>query len=350
VGIAAGMGLSVATLSVIDGFDIAIEQAFNVIDRSDAVVTFDFPASDRTTYELQKIDGVIEVEPFRVVPAILRNGLQTYKGSIQGLVYEPRLNRAVAKDMSAIRMRDDGVILGVGLAQALQISAGETLTIEVREGRRPILTLPVIGIAETLIGSPAYLEIGALNTALKEPGRQSGAYLRIDDNKKSEIYRRIKEMPVVAGISLKTDAQRSLQRIMDEGAGFQRFIMLLITAVITFGIVYNSARISFAERARDLASLRVIGFTHGEVGFVLLAELAIVTLLAIPFGAVLGYYLSFLLAAGFSTDLYRIPTYFLPSSYGIASMAILISAILSGWLVKHDIDRLDLVSVLKTRE
>jgi putative ABC transport system permease protein len=137
---------------------------------------------------------------------------------------------------------------------------------------------------------------------------------------------------------------------MDEGAGAQRFIMLMVTAVITFGIVYNSARIAFAERARDLASLRVIGLTRGEVGFILLAELGIVTFAAIPLGAGLGYYLSNLMSAGFSTDLYRIPTSFSPSSYGVAALAIIGAAGVSGWLVKMDIDRLDLVSVLKTRE
>ena len=157
-------------------------------------------------------------------------------------------------------------------------------------------------------------------------------------------------MPSVAGISLKSDARRSLKKIMDEGAGAQRFIMLLITAIITFGIVYNSARIAFAERARDLASLRVIGLTRGEVGFILLAELAIVTLAAIPIGAALGYYLSILMSEGFSTDLYRIPVSFSPTSYGIAALAILGAAAISGWLVKADINRLDLVSVLKTRE
>ncbi len=350
IGISAGMGLSVASLTVLDAFNIAIDQAFGVIDRSDALVSFETPVSDRTVYELQSVTGVIEVEPFRSVPAILRHGLRSYRGSIEGLIEEPRLNRAVAKDMSTIRLRDDGLILGVGLAETLQISVGETLTVNIREGRRPVLQLPVVGIAETLMGSPAYLELGALNRALREPGRISGAYLRIDSASSSDVYREIKDMPAVAGVSLKADARRSLKRIMDEGAGAQRFIMLMVTAVITFGIVYNSARIAFAERARDLASLRVIGLTRGEVGFILLAELGIVTFAAIPLGAGLGYYLSNLMSAGFSTDLYRIPASFSPSSYGVAALAIIGAAGVSGWLVKMDIDRLDLVSVLKTRE
>ena len=129
-----------------------------------------------------------------------------------------------------------------------------------------------------------------------------------------------------------------------------RYIMAAIAAIITFGVVYNAAGIAYAERARDLASLRVIGFSKGEVAFVLLGELAIVTLVALPVGALLGYYLSFGIAAGFSSDLYQIPAVFTPRSYGAAALAVVVAAVTSGWLVKRDIDRTALISALKTRE
>jgi putative ABC transport system permease protein len=115
-------------------------------------------------------------------------------------------------------------------------------------------------------------------------------------------------------------------------------------------VVYNAARIAYAERARDLASLRVIGFTRAEASFVLLGELAVVTLVALPIGSILGYYLSFGIAAGFSSEFYTIPAIFDPASYGFAAMVVLGAAIGSGWMVKRDIDRADLVSALKTRE
>ena len=157
-------------------------------------------------------------------------------------------------------------------------------------------------------------------------------------------------MPTVAGVSLKSDARVAFQKLMDMGAGAMRYIMAAIAAVITFGVVYNSARIAYAERARDLASLRVIGFTKGETAFVLLGELAAVTLIAIPLGAILGYFVSFGIAAGFSTDLYQIPAIFSPESYGIAMLAVVLAAVTSGWLVKRNIDRADIITALKTGE
>ena len=164
------------------------------------------------------------------------------------------------------------------------------------------------------------------------------------------IYRDLKNMPTVAGVSLRSEARAAFKKLMDTGAGAIRYVMAAIAAVITFGIVYNSARIAFAERARDLASLRVIGFTKGEAAFVLLGRTGVITLFALPVGAVLGYYLSLLVSEGFSTDLYQIPAIVVPESYGTAALAVLLAAAVSGWLVKRDLDRIDLVSALKTRE
>ncbi|GGC11383.1 permease [Novosphingobium endophyticum] len=350
LGIGAGMALAAAMTSVMSGFDRTIDVNFNVIDRSDLTVSFTDPKSDKTILELQRLPGVIEVEPVRNVSAVLRNGLRTHRGAVEGRIATPRLNRAVTSEMDAIDMREEGVILSTSLADKLQIRPGETLTVEVREGRQPVLELPVFGTTESLLGSPAYMQIDALNRALREPDRVSGAALRIDSARSDEIYRTLKDMPAVASVSLKDETRESLQELMDSGAGAMRYVMAGIAFVITFGIVYNSARIAQAERERDLASLRVLGFTKGEAAFVLLGELAVVMFVALPVGALLGYALSFGIAAGFSSDLYQIPATFGRSDFGTAVLAVLAASVASGWLVKRDVDRLELVSALKARE
>jgi len=349
-GIAVGMGLSVAMLGVLSGFDRTIDLNFTVIDRSDATVSFVEPLSDKTLLELRRMEGVIEVEPFRSVSVILRNGRRTHRGAVSGLIAEPRLYRAMTADVTPIFIRRDGIILAQSLANKLDIAPGETLRIEVREGRRPVLEVPVVGISQTLLGAPAYMELSALNSALKEPNRVSGAYLRIDTSRSTDIYEALKNMPAVAGVSLRQEARNAFQKMMDQGAGAMRYIMAIVAAIITFGIVYNSARIAFAERAHDLASLRVIGFTKGEAAFVLLGELAIITLIALPLGTLIGFALAGAIAAGFSTDLYTVPAALDAFSVGSASLAVIIAAVFSGWLVKRDVDRLDLVSALKSRE
>ncbi|SEO36234.1 putative ABC transport system permease protein [Salinihabitans flavidus] len=350
VGIAVGMGLSSAQLSLLSGFDRTLDLTFGVIDRSDVSVTFVQPMPSGSVHALRQLPGVIEVEPVRTIGVTLRNGAQNYRGAINGLVTQPRLNRAVTSQMDTIAMPREGVVLARALADILQVKAGDVVQLDVLEGRRPTLEVPVTRIAETLLGAPAFMHMDTLNRALREPGRVSGAYLRVDGARIPEVFAVLKSMPTVAGVARREDARAAMQTLMDTGAGMMRYVMAAIAGIITFGIVYNAARISFGEQARDLASLRVIGFSTGETAFVLLGELAIVVLLALPLGVGIGHYLSFLIAAGFSTDIYQIPTRFRPDAFGTAALAVIVAAIVSGLLVKRDINRVDLVATLKTRE
>ncbi|MDX1780037.1 MAG: FtsX-like permease family protein [Thalassovita sp.] len=350
VGIAAGTALSVASLTVMAGFDEAIDLNFTVMDRSDMTVVFAASQPPKALLELGRVPGVEHVEPVRIVSAVLRNGTYSYRGSIEGRPELSELNRVIDTDYRQIPMRREGLILSQALANILHVSPGDWIEAEIRDRRRPVLRLPVIGTAQTLTGAPAFMEIGALNRALNEPQQVSGAYLTIDADYTEQIFEQIKNMPRIAGASLKQDVRDALIEIMNTGPGSMRFITLAVAAVITFGIVYNAARIAFAERIRDLASLQVMGFNSGETSFVLLGELAVVTLAALPLGSLLGYALTYLMVKGFSTDLYQIPAIFSPQSHGTAIAAVIVAAAVSGWLVKRDLDRADLVEALKTRE
>ena len=321
-----------------------------MIDRSDVAVSFFEPMPAKTVYAMAHLPGVIEVEPVRSVGAVMRNGRESYRGSVTGLLNGARLNRAVRKDMSDIAMPDEGIVLARALADSLNISPGEMLRVEVLDGRRPVIELPVAEVAETLLGAPAFMRFEGLNRALGEEGRVSAVYLRVDATRMDALYAALKDMPTVAGVTQREDARAAMQKLMDTGAGAMRYVMAAIAGVITFGIVFNAARIAFGEQARDLASLRVMGFTRGETAYVLLGELAVVVLLAVPLGIGIGYYLSFLIAAGFSTDLYQIPTGFRPDAFGSAGVAVLLATVISGALVRRDIDKVDLVETLKTRE
>jgi putative ABC transport system permease protein len=350
VGIGASMALSVATLTMMEGFKTTLDLTFSTIDRSDMSVNFIAPLSQNAVLALARQPGVQHVEPVRIVPVIFRNGLFSYNGAIEGRVANPVLNRVIDRDTQPIEIRRDGVILGEALADILHVAPGDIIIADVREGRRPVLEFPVVGIAQTLMGAPVFMEIEALNRAMKEPGRVSGAYLTLDENLTADVVDAIKDMPAVAGVSQKENARIALEEIMNTGPGFVRYIMTIVAGIITFGIVYNAARIALAERARDLASLRVMGFSRGEAAFVLLGELAIVTLLALPLGLGLGYFLSSLIAEGFSTELYQIPSVFSPWANGIAMCAVIAATAVSGWLVKRDVDRADLITALKTRD
>ena len=350
IGITCGMALSVGMITIHAGFAHAIELSFEVMDRSEAQVTFTHAVSDKVLFELRSHPGITRVEGRRDVPVILRNGRQSHRGSITALPHDPVLYRALTPGLAPIPMRDEGLVLSRALANKLDLAVGQSLTVEVREGAQPVLDLPVAAISDTVLGAPAYMALDGLNRALGEPGRVSGAALLLDEAEAGAVYVWLKDLPTVAGVSLKHEQRVAFEELMDQGAGWTRFIMSAIAFVITFGIVYNAARIALAERLRDLASLRVIGFSRGEAAYVLLGELGIVTLLALPLGAALGAGLSHLLAAAYSSEIYTIPVVFHATTFGSAALVVIGGALVSGLLVKRDVDRADLVTALKTRD
>lgn len=349
-GIAGGMALASGMTTIYTAFDRMMELSFTVIDRSHATVYFHTPIGEKGALELARLPGVIAVEPFRDVAVTLKNGRTAHRGSISGMIAAPEMTRAIDDTLRPIPLPATGLVLGEALAEILGVVPGDLLTVAVREGRQPELRVPVTGIARSLIGAPAYMELGALNRLMTEPGRISGARLRVDAMQADAIYARLKDMPTVAGVSVVENARASLQRLMDQGAGSARYIMGAVAFVITFGIVYNAARIAQNERGRDLASLRVMGFTKGEAAFVLLGELAVITLAALPVGSLAGYGLTFAIARGFSSELYQIPAYYDPFSHGFSAAFILVAATISGLLVERDLNRMDLVGVLKSRD
>ena len=200
------------------------------------------------------------------------------------------------------------------------------------------------------MGTAAYMEIDALRRLAGEGDTLSGAFLQIDPAFSDALYTTLKNMPAVAGVGLKRTAIESFDKTLADTFYVMIFFNLLFSGVIAGGVVYNAARVSLSERSRELASLRVLGFTRGEISFILLGELAVVTLMAIPIGMILGYAFAGLLVAAFNTELYRFPLVVTTRTFAFAACAVLVAAALSGLAVRRRLDHLDLVAVLKTRE
>jgi putative ABC transport system permease protein len=250
----------------------------------------------------------------------------------------------------AMPLPAEGLVLSLKLAEVLGARAGDRVIVEVLDGRRPVQAVAVAGIVEEYMGTSAYMHIDAVRRLAGEGGTLSGGVLRVDPQYTAVLYDRLKATPMVAGVALKRSAIESFQNTLAETFYVMIFFNLLFSSVIAFGVVYNAARVSLSERSRELASLRVLGFTRGEISFILLGELAVVILLAIPAGLLLGYAAAGALVAAFNTELYRFPLVITPRTYAYAASAVLVAAAVSGLAVRRRLDHLDLVAVLKTRE
>jgi putative ABC transport system permease protein len=350
LGMSMACGIMMVGTFFTDSIDHMVMVEFDVAAREDLSVTFFEPTSRRAIHELRSIEGVDHVEPFRAVAVRLRAGPRSYRTSILGYEPDAVLHRTLDENLRPLRLPEKGLLLTDQLAEILRVRPGDEIEVEVLEGSRPVRQTTVSGTARQYIGIGAYMTIDGLNRLMKEGDAISGAFLGIDESHRDDIYKLFKEMPRIAGTEA---ADGRLQNFYDSMAEFlltyMSFISVLSGAIV-FGIVYNSARIALAERSRELASLRVLGFTRGEASYILLGELALLTLLAIPPGFWLGRRLCEWMIANLPHELFRIPMVLLPDTYGLAATVVLVAAAISGLIVRRRVDHLDLVAVLKTRE
>jgi len=349
-GIAASCGITMVSNFQEDAIIHMIDVQYAMSERQDLKVIFTEPASGSSLFSLAGLPGVEHVEGLRSVPARLRFEHRSYRGSVQGLDPDGELRRILGADLQEVKLPPVGVVLTDYLAELLGITPGDLLTVEVLEGNRPTLRVPVAGLSSEYLGVSAYMQRAALNRLMQEGDTLSGAYLRVDGNYSARIYRELDDMPRVAGTIVRESAIRSFHQTMEETILFFSFVTAMLGGVIAFGVVYNSARIALSERERELASLRVLGFTRGEVGWILLGELGFATLAALPLGFLFGHELCRYLSDSFRSDLYRVPLVVEADTYAFAAAVVIGSALISGVLMWRKLARLDLIGVLKTRE
>jgi putative ABC transport system permease protein len=327
-----------------------VDVQFGMSQRSDLTAIYTEPTSQRSLSSLRSLQGIELAEGIRVVPAKLQFEHRFYRTSVKVIQPNAELMRLLDTDLKVIDLPQDGVILTDYLAELLHIKVGDMLTIEVLESNRPTVQVPVVGTAKEYLGVNAYMQRRALNRLLKEGGIISGAMLKVDELYQREVYSKLKGMPRIAGVVEQKSAIKSFYETMAETILFFTFITTLLGGSIAFGVVYNSMRIALSERNRELASLRVLGFERSEVAYILLGELALLTLIALPVGMLIGYGLCAYLAFQFDTDLYRIPLVLGINVYAFAALVVIVSFIISAIMIWRNLAHLDMVAVLKSKE
>jgi putative ABC transport system permease protein len=350
-----GIALAVAVLILgnfmVDALDYAMESQFAVAQRQDVSLAFLEPTGSRALSDIAHLPGVRHCEPYRSLPARLRFGHRSRRLGLLGIPSDGRLYRVVDINRREVPLPAGGVVLSEKLAEVLEVRIDGLVTVEVLEGRRPVREVPVTGLVADFAGIAAYMDIRAANRLMEEGDAISGAFLAVDAGRMDALYTELKRSPRVAGVTVKGATLESFRKTIAENLLRMRLFNVLFAGVIAVGVVYNAARIALSERSRELATLRVIGFTRAEISLILLGELAILTLVAIPVGLLLGYGLAAaVIELAYDTELFRIPLVIGRSTYGIAATVTLAAALISGLVVRRLLDRLDLVAVLKSKE
>jgi len=350
LGVAASLGLLVGTLFSFDSVDSLTETFFYRTDAYEAAFSFIETRNADAITEFGRLPGVISVEPARNAAVRMRFGPREERAAIFGIVQDGQNKRVIDANNEYLALPEKGVVLSAQLAGMMDVSIGETMRVEFLQGLRPVVDIPVTGIVDEYIGATAYMDKAQLNRLLMEGDVVTGGYAKLDPGKMTEFRQAVLDRPAIASVILQSAAIESFETTLDETIRIMMTIYALIGGAIAAGVVYNAARIALTERGRELASMRVLGFTQSEVSYILIGELAILTLVAVPIGCLFGAAMAYSIATSMSTKLFRLPLVIEPSTYGASILIVLAASIFSAILVIRRVSQLDMISVLKTKE
>ncbi|WP_395744095.1 ABC transporter permease [Prosthecobacter sp.] len=349
-GLALATGLMVLPGSMADSIDYMLTYQWNDVQRQDVVVFFSEPGSGEALHDLEHLPGVQRAEPVRAVQARIRYGHHSRKLAVTGLPRDADLNRLLDAQRRLIVLPEEGIVMSAQLGKTLGARIGDVVQVEALEGRRDIVGVPIRGFIEDFAGVNAFMNIDALHRLMHEGDTVSGAYMTVDQSRWAEFMRTVKDTPRAAVTLVKKDQLDSFRSTTGQSIGILRKLYLVLAVVVAFGVVYNSARIALSERSRDLATLRVVGFTQREVAGVLLGELMLLISTAIPAGLVFGRGLATFIIAKVSTETIRMPLLISTHTYAMAVLVVAAASCASFIVVSRMLRKLDMVGVLKARD
>lgn len=349
-GVAAAVAIVIMGSFFRDAIAVVVDTQFNLSLRSDVAVWLVESAPDSMRHEIARLPGVTMVESTRFVPVSFSHGHLRERGLIRGYAGRAELYRVIDGDQRAVPLEGRGLVLSRRLADKLGLAVGQHVRVEVLEGRQRTLDMVLGGTVDEMMGLNAYMERGALNRALGDGDLSNGFVLTLERGSEAALLRATQALPRVAGAFSKATMVRNMEEISARNVRIMSTILTIFAIIIAVGVVYNNARIALAERGWELASLRVLGFTRGEVSALLLGELAIVIALALPLGMALGFGLTHLVTSLLESDQFHFPVVARASTYAFAALCVLVAGLGSALVVRRRVDRLDMVAVLKTRD
>jgi putative ABC transport system permease protein len=342
--------LIVTALFTFDSIEAMIDIVYFRTERQDATLTFGTEQPPRVMQAVANLPGVLRAEPARSVPVVLYNGHKSKRLAISAWTAGADLSQILDDRLSPTRPADTGLMLSEHVADLLGLRIGDLAEVELIDHGERIEQVPVSGVFRSYIGLGVYMSDEALGRLAEDGPRVSGARIAIDPMSIDALYTALKSTPAVASIGLMTTSRQRFREHVAQNVTTMTSVYSVLAIIITFGVIYNTARIQLSERARELASPRVLGFTRAEAFRVLFVELAAIALVAQPIGWALGFLFCWAVVRGFDTDLFRIPLVIQPTTFGSGSGLVLTVASFTAIMIRRRVARLDLVSVLKTRE
>lgn len=350
VGVSVSVGVLVASYFLFDAIDLVRERVFEQGNRQHVTLTLASAQPARAVRDAYSLPGVLRAEGAFAMPARILHGHVTQHSALVGHLEDATLARVIDDMTGPVTLPEHGVILPALVARTLGVQPGDMVRVETLAPPRTVLDLPVSAVITQGLGGEAHISATALFAAMRIAPQVNQIHLQVDMAQMPALQHRIKSLPAVAGLSDWQEVRDQFDAAIGESLLTMVVIYTTIGVLIAIGVVYNAARIQLSERSHELATLRVLGFTRAEVGYILVGEMMLLTLLAVPLGWGLGYAFAQGMVEAVSTDVVQLPFAISRRTFAMASIAVTLASLCAVLIVRRRLDHVDLVSALKARD
>ncbi|WP_040671712.1 ABC transporter permease [Rhodobacter ferrooxidans] len=349
-GVAASVSVLVASFFILDVMAVLMTDIFEHTNRQQATLMLSRAQGEEAVLAAAALPGVRRAEGAFVLPVRVGHGTVSRLLALQARAADTQLTRILDTQGRPFDLPQRGLAIPESLADVLGVRPGDTVTVELLAPPRETWVVPVTALVRQSMGQDVHMAAPALFALMRSPPQVNAIHLMIAPEALPGLRAAVKTTPAIGGMVEWTDIRRQFDVTMNENLVRMVVIYTALGMLITVGVVYNAARIQLAERAHELASLRVLGFTRREVGYVLVGELMLLSVLAVPVGWALGYGFAALMVAAFSSEMVSMPLVISRATYAYATLVVLGTALAAALLVRRRLDHTDLVSALKQRE
>lgn len=250
---------------------------------------------------------------------------------------------------------DSSVVISEKLATLHHLRVGDTLVLFDRDkvgnsvGAGHKLT--ITGICENYVGTTVYIAPTIFAKISSSPVMYETLFIQAPDLKPGEQQQNIaSELHSCDDVSLVafSDETISLYRNMISVVDYVVAVLIISAILLAFIVLYNLTNINIEERLREIASLKVLGFTKREIYAYIFREVFLLSLLGDVFGLGVGVYLERFVVATAEVDYVMFSRTIHLESFVIAFVLTLVFTGLILLIMTPKLNRIDMVESLKS--
>ncbi len=356
-GISATIMFFMISMFFADSIDFAFNSQFFEFQKQDYSVIFSRPSAAADVMALESVGGVASAEPVVQLGVEIIKGWQKRETVLIGLAKSNKFTRLIDDDLKPMELPDEGIVIAHMLARSFSIKKGDMITVKTYIGnfklkdasREIIKRVRVAAIAKQYAGINCFMSEKALKDFLGEGSFATGAYIKTQKGRGTEVKKKLLEYSGIDEVQGRLDIYNAF---MDQLKFMKVFvtIMIIFGGVMGFAIIFNSTLISIMERMRELASLKVLGYTQYELKRLLFVENILICAFSCAPGAAVGYLMCEFVGYLFSNDMFALEIVIYKKTYLIAFFLVFLCTVIAGLATGRSLNNLDMVEVLKSRE